>query len=168
MNPSEYGKQLVVNMAAGGTETFTGSVAATLAMRFDDMEGIFKVRDEDTGVVKYYHLADAACGLCLLATLTPSATQIEPDECEDGIPNCEVTAISLTPGTLTLKVGEAGRLVVKTTPPNQNVKWESSEPTKVRVDNGLVTGLAAGSSTITVKDAATGEQEATATVTVEA
>lgn len=167
MTPTmQYGKTLVVQMSDGSTKTLTGSPAATWAMKLDDFEGIHKIHDEDTGVTEYYILNRNACGYCKIATLTPTATAIEPDECEDGIPNCPVTAISLNPTTASVAVGATVKLIATTTPPNQNVKWTSSDTTKATVNNGIVKGVAAGSATITAADAATGEVTATATVTV--
>ena len=169
MTPTmKYGKTLVVQMSDGTTTTLTGSPAATWAMKLDDMSGIHKLINEDTGVVEYYILNRNACGYCKIATLTPNAENIDADECENPVPNCDVTAITITPDIASVAVGGTVRLAANTTPANQIVKWTTSDATKATVNNGMVTGVAAGTVTITAADAKTGQVTATATVTVTA
>lgn len=165
--PMKYGKTLVVTMSDGTTKTLTGSTAATWAMKLDDLSGINKIKNEDTGVVEYYILNYNACGYCKVATMTPTATEIQADVCEDGFPKCAVTAITVAPTTASIAVGATTKLLATTTPANQNVKWSSSDATKATVNaNGVVTGVAAGTATITASDAATGTVTASAAITV--
>lgn len=168
MTPMKYGASLVITMADDTTQTLTGSQAQTFAIKLDDLRGITKLRDEDTGVVTYYRLSDNGCGYCKLAVLTPTAEPVEADECEDGIPNCPVTAITINPTTASVEVGKTVKLIATTTPANQNVKWTTSSTATATVVNGVVTGVKAGTATITAADAATGAVTATATVTVTA
>lgn len=163
-----YGAQIVVQMSDGTTKTLTGSPAQTWAMKLDDLEGIHKLRNEDTGITEYYILNRNACGYCKIATLTPTAEALEPDACEDGIPNCAVTAIAVNPAAATVKVGETVKLIAKTTPANQYVAWTTSDAETATVTNGIVKGIKAGPVTITVADAATGTVKTTANITVEA
>ena len=65
-----------------------------------------------------------------------------------------VTAITVTPTTLTLTAGGATGTLVATVAPvtatNKNVTWSSSAPAVATVANGVVTPVTAGTTTITV------------------
>ena len=80
-----------------------------------------------------------------------------------------VTAITVTPTTLTLIAGGATGTVTETVIPanatNQNVNWSSSDTGIATVANGIVTPVAAGTATITVTTV-DGSFTATCTVTV--
>ena len=87
-----------------------------------------------------------------------------------GTVNYKVTGVSLSPDTLTLKVGESKTLTPTITPTiatNQDVTWESSNTNVATVNNGTVTALSTGTATITVKTE-DGEFTDTCTVTVNA
>ena len=71
-------------------------------------------------------------------------------------PAAEVASIEMSPSSLTLTVGDGGALIVATARdangaviPNVMFYWESRDTQVVRVDqSGLVTGVAAGSTTV--------------------
>ena len=42
---------------------------------------------DDTGAEVYFDMA-GPCGMCPVATLTYTTTQIDALDCEDGLPNC--------------------------------------------------------------------------------
>ena len=70
----------------------------------------------------------------------------------------EVTAITITPATLSLEVPNAGRLTANIEPANatdQKVTWESSQPTIASVDaaTGIVTAVSAGVASVTARSA---------------
>lgn len=59
-------------------------------------------------------------------------------------------ALALDKSTLSVAHGSTSQLVATTTPAGMRVAWGTSDATKATVDqNGLVTGVAAGSATIT-------------------
>lgn len=77
-----------------------------------------------------------------------------------------VESVTLNKTQLDLKKGEVGTLVVTVKPDDatdKSVIWESSNSAVATVDNGKVTALTEGSSTITAK---AGEKKATCNVTV--
>lgn len=73
--------------------------------------------------------------------------------------------VSLDKETVTVSVGGKEKLTASVTPAGTAVTWTSSDATKATVSDGLVTGVAAGTATITAK---AGEATATCTVTVSA
>ena len=78
-----------------------------------------------------------------------------------------VESVTLTPNTLNLKVGETATLDVTITPANATdttVVWDTSDETIATVENGVVTAVAEGSATITVR--ANGGEDITATCSV--
>lgn len=84
----------------------------------------------------------------------------------------EVTAISTLPATVTLDIseGQTSQLVTTSTPANKigQLTYTSSNPTKATVSaTGLVTPVAAGSATITVREVASNQTD-TCVVTVQA
>ena len=73
---------------------------------------------------------------------------------EEDDPVIEVTGITLDPITLSMKVGEEEMLTVTVLPENatdKSVTWSSSDLTVASVNNGLVTALKSGTTTITVQ-----------------
>jgi hypothetical protein len=77
-----------------------------------------------------------------------------------------VSAISVTPETLTLTVGDTGTITATVLPAgatNKNVTWTSSDETIATVADGVVTPLTVGTTTITVT---TADGSFTATTTV--
>lgn len=82
-----------------------------------------------------------------------------------------VTGVTLDQGTLTLTAGGASGTLTATVAPanadNKNVTWESSNTAVATVADGVVTPVAAGTATITVRTV-DGGHTATCTVTVNA
>ena len=77
-----------------------------------------------------------------------------------------VESVTLDKTAAELDVGEAVTLTATVTPDNatdKTVTWESSDSSVATVENGVVTGVAAGDATITAK---AGSKEVTCTVTV--
>ena len=77
-----------------------------------------------------------------------------------------VESITLDKTTAELKVGETATLTATVLPENatdKTVTWESSDDTVATVENGVVTGVKAGTATITAK---AGEQSVQCAVTV--
>ncbi len=79
-----------------------------------------------------------------------------------------VTGVTLSPKTADVEVGKTVSLVATVAPDNatnKNVTWISSDTSKATVSGGVVTGVAPGTVTITVKTE-DGNKTATATITV--
>src|SRR5690606_39859078 len=79
-----------------------------------------------------------------------------------------VSGVSLSPANLQVTVGGKMSLIPTITPQNatnKNVTWSSSNPSVATVVNGVVTGVAAGSATITATTR-DGAKTASSTVTV--
>lgn len=82
--------------------------------------------------------------------------------------NAAVTGVTLNKTAVTLAVGDKLTLVATVAPANaanKDVIWESSADSNVTVDEGVITAVAAGTATITVKTL-DGNKTATCTVTV--
>lgn len=78
------------------------------------------------------------------------------------------TAVSLSQTTKTIEAGQSFTLIPTITPSNatnQNVTWSTSNSSVATVNNGVVTGVGAGSATITVTTV-DGNKTATCSVTV--
>lgn len=113
-------------------------------------------------------LAVAALFACTPEENNPTGTD-EPGGGKDG--TVHVTGISLDHPSAAIKEGETITLVATVTPDNaanKTVKWSSSSETVATVDgNGKVTGIKAGSATITATTE-DGGKKATCALTVEA
>lgn len=81
----------------------------------------------------------------------------------------EEVAITLSPTTLELKVGETGALTASVTPAQAKiagVKWSSSNAAVASVSSGTVTGVGEGTATITAESVQDPSKKASASVTV--
>lgn len=81
----------------------------------------------------------------------------------------EEVAITLSPTTLELKVGETGALTASVTPAQAKiagVKWSSSDAAVASVSSGTVTGVGEGTATITAESVQDPSKKASASVTV--
>lgn len=100
----------------------------------------------------------------------PSKPDPEPEPSNPDPGPVEVTGVSLSPSSLSGKVGESATLNVQVSPDNaadKGVKWSSSNESVARVSGGTVTFVGAGNATITVTTNS-GGKTATAEVTVSA
>lgn len=73
---------------------------------------------------------------------------------DDEVKDVPVTAVTVNPTTLALKTGTTGTLTATVTPENATVttvSWSSSDEKVATVDKGVVTAVAEGTATITVK-----------------
>ena len=80
----------------------------------------------------------------------------------------DLKSISISPSTASVAVGATTTLTVVKNPTNAtaNVTWTSSDPSVASVSNGVVTGVSAGTATITANPNKAGVASATATITV--
>ena len=91
--------------------------------------------------------------------------------CGDDVTVEDTLAVTVTPASATVAVGGSVTLTasVTGTNPNKNVTWSTSDATRATVDaNGKVTGVAAGSATITATAAADPGVKGSALITVSA
>jgi hypothetical protein len=82
-----------------------------------------------------------------------SIKQVTPTLEGARVSTISVTAVSLNKATATLSVGGTEQLVEAISPDNatnKSITWSSDNPSVATVSNGLVTGIAAGTATITV------------------
>ena len=87
-----------------------------------------------------------------------------PDTISAGTPS-----VSVVPSNTSVVVGNTVSLSAITAPAGETVTWTSSDTDKATVDNGVVTGVASGSATITAKITVDGtDYTDTCTVTVTA
>ena len=87
-----------------------------------------------------------------------------PDTISAGTPS-----VSVVPSNASVVVGNTVSLSAITAPAGETVTWTSSDTDKATVDNGVVTGVASGSATITAKITVDGtDYTDTCTVTVTA
>lgn len=77
------------------------------------------------------------------------------------------SSLSISPGTLTVTVGNTGTLTASLTGSSAKLEWSTSDRKIATVQNGIVTGVAPGSAVITVQSR-DGKLKATANVTVTA
>ncbi len=113
-------------------------------------------------------------GLSLAACTSAKKSNTKPsggDEPSGGqTTTVAVTGVSLNKSSLDLTVGDTETLVATVAPSNatnKNVTWESSNAAVASVANGLVTALAEGNATVTVKTV-DGNKTATCAVAVSA
>lgn len=99
-------------------------------------------------------LATAFMSLCLVAC---SETNDEPEQPEQPTPGEPVeTTITITSETLEISVGESTPIEYTVEPDTATVRWESSDTSIATVDEqGVVTGIAGGSVTVTAYAAST-------------
>ena len=97
-------------------------------------------------------------------TPTKPDTPVNPDK--PSTPSTPTTKeFAVSPTTATIKVGGTTTLTVSNAPEGETVTWESSDSSVASVADGVVTGVKAGTATIT---ATAGDKTATCEVTVEA
>lgn len=87
--------------------------------------------------------------------------------------SCRVTVkgnakVSLSQSSATVATGRSIKLNASVSPSNTPLTWTSSNLSVAGVNNGVVSGISAGTAVITVKDTATGKARATCKVTVTA
>ena len=111
---------------------------------------------------RYFLLA----ALAILAGCTKPGDDNENPKPIDPSRDVAVTGITVSPGSAQLAVGATVTLTATVTPDNatdKTVTWSSSDNGVATVAGGLVTGVAAGSATITAK---AGDKTATCVITV--
>ena len=122
----------------------------------------YYINCSDTGTFTYGYVGS---GSSLSSTNTPKMYIYVKN---DG-PEVPAESISLNKTALSLTAGETAELVATVLPDNttnSTVTWSSSNTDVVRVDNGIVTAVAAGSATVTASTS--NGLKATCSVTVKA
>lgn len=131
--------------------------------QFAQSEHVFFIQDQTAfkGVARYDGqpvIAEAFVAIGLEAT-TPAANAVafEPDKAN------VVKAIALSKNAVTVEEGASVTIEAVTMPIEAPITWTSSDETKATVDDGVITGVASGSATIT---AVSGSASASVAVTV--
>lgn len=106
---------------------------------------------------------DERDGLCDLTTFFDT---VQTPDTIAALALSSVTALSISPGAVTVAVGDTATITPTVTPATAGVRWASSNPLVATVDGGVVTGVQAGTAVITAT-AGTYSVSATATVTAE-
>lgn len=101
-------------------------------------------------------------GLCDLTTFFDT---VQTPDTIAAMALSSVTALSISPGAVTVTVGDTATITPTVTPATAGVRWASSNPLVATVDGGVVTGVQAGTAVIT---ATAGTYSVSATVTVTA
>ena len=152
-------------LEVGNTVTLTATVAPNNAT---NKNVTWESSDEDVatvedGVVTAVGVGSATITVKSVADNTKTAT------CAVTVNPTAVTSVSVD-ATASVNVGETTTLTATVSPDNatnKNVTWASSNTDIATVDeNGVVTGVAEGTATITVTSAADNTKTATCTVTV--
>lgn len=154
----------ITSLAINGSDNVTNGESITLEASFEPedatnynlvwsvdntdiatitQEGVLSVTDSGNVIVT---LKDTVSGL--IATKNVTATTVD----------INITGIDIAGGE-NVKVGNTITLNAVLTPDNANnysLIWSSSDDTKATVENGVVTGVAQGSATITVTDSVSG------------
>lgn len=131
--------------------------------QFAQSEHVFFIQDQTAfkGVARYDGqpvIAEAFVAIGLEAT-TPAANAVafEPDKAN------VVKAIALSNNAVSVEEGASVTIEAVTMPIEAPITWTSSDETKATVDDGVITGVASGSATIT---AVSGSASASVAVTV--
>lgn len=131
--------------------------------QFAQSEHVFFIQDQTAfkGVARYDGqpvIAEAFVAIGLEAT-TPAANAVafEPDKAN------VVKAIALSKNAVSVEEGASVTIEAVTMPIEAPITWTSSDETKATVNDGVITGLASGSATIT---AVSGSASASVAVTV--
>ena len=140
-------------------------LAERAGAKFAESEHVFFLQDNTVfkGSARYDGQPVIAEGFIVigLENTTPNATSVAfaPDEANI------VKAIALSANAVSVEVGEDVTVKAVTMPFDAPVTWASSDETKATVVDGVITGVASGSATIT---AVSGSASASVTVTVTA
>ena len=131
--------------------------------QFAQSEHVFFIQDQTVfkGVARYDGqpvIAEAFVAIGLEGT-TPAANSVAfaPDEANI------VKAIALSASAVTVEEGNTVKVEAVTMPIAGDITWTSSDETKATVVDGVITGVASGSATIT---AVSGSASASVAVTV--
>ena len=154
------------------TLTFTmGDDAQTLTATVEPENATVKTvtwstDDKDVATVTNGVVTPVGVGTCTITATAGGKTAT----CEVTVNPKAVTGVTLDKETLEIAVGGSSVLKATVAPEdatNKEIEWTSSENSVATVDGGIVTGVAAGTATITAKTK-DGGFEATCAVTVKA
>lgn len=105
------------------------------------------------------------------ANITATASNGVSGTCTVTVSNVLVSSVTVTPANASIMVGDTANLTATVQPVNAgntNVVWGSSNNAVATVNNGVVTGISAGTATITATAADGSGHSANCTVTVSA
>ena len=153
------------NIAIGSTETLVATVAPADASN----KGIaWSSSNTAVATVANGVVTGVSVGTAKITVTTADGNKTAT--CDVTVEAIAVTGVTLNKTTAKITIGSTETLVATVAPAdatNKNVSWSSSNSSVATVANGVVTGVSAGTATITVTTA-DGNKTATCNVTVEA
>lgn len=160
---TQYAKVSVSGTAKSGVTVKNGSkvIKSTNKIKGTGKTLTLKVKANSSVVAKKYTLTTKIYN-------TKTNKKVKTLTVKDVKVNYSATSVKLDQTAVTLKAGETATLKATMAPEKTNSKiksWTTSDANVATVNNGVVTAVAAGTATITVKTSS--GKTATATVTVE-
>ncbi|SDZ37987.1 HYR domain-containing protein, partial [Proteiniborus ethanoligenes] len=160
--------QTTMNLTVGGA---TGTLTATVAPAEATNKNVsWSSSNEGVATVSNGVVTPVSAGTTTITVTTDDGNKTATCDVTVTAATIPVTGVTLDQTTMNLTAGGAtGTLTATVTPEkatNKNVSWSSSNEGVATVSNGVVTPVAAGSTTITVTTT-DGGKTATCTVTVE-
>ena len=153
-------------LEVGETETLTATVAPADAT---NKNVTWESSDEDVATVEDGVVTAVGVGSATI-TVKSAADETKTATCSVTVNPTAVSGVSLNKASTNIKIGKTETLIATVAPANatnKNVTWESSNTSIATVSEaGVVTGVAAGAATITVKSAADNTKTATCEVTI--
>ena len=134
----------------GGTNTLIATVLPTNAT---NQNIVWSTNDSAVASVSNGVVTGLSTGTAIIRATTEDGGYSASCTVTVKVATVSVQGVTLSPNTLSLKVGETSRLTANISPSNatnQNVIW-SSNSSAASVSNGLVTANSAGQATITVR-----------------
>jgi len=139
----------IISLLIGNSETLTYTISPTEA---SNQKVNWSSNNEDVVTVENGVIKAINVGEAIITITTEDGNKTA--SCAVLVLPVEVESIALNKSEIELFVGESEQLTYSIAPANatnQNVTWHSGNETVIRVDeNGLITAIAAGTSTITV------------------
>lgn len=134
----------------------------------DNKTLVWESNDQGKATVDNGNVTTKAAGSVIITAKAQDGSNIS-SSCNVTINPKKVSGITIDPTSKTIDKGSTFKITPTVEPSdadNKNVTWESDHPEVASVDDGTVTGVAAGSATITVTAADGSGQKATCNVTV--
>nr|MCR5206672.1 Ig domain-containing protein [Lachnospiraceae bacterium] len=151
------------SIPVGGTEKLIGTISPSNATR---QNLLWTTSNSNVATVSSEGVVTAVS--IGTATITAKTFNGKTDTCVVTVIPVGVTGVSLNKTSLSLEIGSSESLTATISPSNatdKSVSWTTSNASVATVSNGKVTGVAAGTATITVKT--NNGKTATCTVTVD-